>query len=161
MRTRQTSSIVVLASVVGVTWAPAAGPAEPDLSLVEEQVLAANAEMNATAESLDVERFFDWILDEPNASIAQSGRLYRDRAEAKAAVEAGYNGVQSLARTFERTRVTPVSEDAAVVVAAGTSTVVLTDGRTFEAPFAVSLVFVRRDAGWKVLHGHYSNPARP
>lgn len=160
MPTRRTSSILVVAGMAGATWALAGSP-EPGLSHIEAEVLAAHAEMNAAAESLDVERFFEWILDEPGASIAQDGRLYRDRAEAKGAVEAGYSGVQSLARTFERTRVTPLSEDAAVVVAAGTSAVVLTDGRTFEGPFAVSVVFVRRNAGWKVLHGHYSLPARP
>jgi len=159
MRTRWPSSILVVAGVAGATWA-LAGSLATGLSQIEREVLAANAEMNAAAESLDVERFFDWILDEPGASIAQNGRLYRDRAEAKAAVGAGYSGVQSLARTFERTRVTPLSEDAAVLVAAGTSVVALTDGRTFEAPFAVSVVFVRREAGWKVLQGHYSIPAR-
>jgi hypothetical protein len=36
----------------------------------------------------------------------------------------------------------------------------LTDGRNLDARFAVSLVFVRRDGQWKVLHGHYSVPAK-
>jgi hypothetical protein len=159
MRMRRPSSALMLAGVAGATLA-FAGSLAPGLPQVEQEVLAANAEMNAAAESLDVERFFDWILDEPGASIAQNGRLYRDRSEAKAAVGAGYSGVESLARSFERTHVTPLSEDAAVLVAAGTSVVVLTDGRTFEAPFAVSVVFVRRGVGWKVLQGHYSIPAR-
>jgi hypothetical protein len=151
----------MVAGVAGATGALAVSPA-PGLSRVEREVLAANAEMNAAAESLDVERFFEWVLDEPGASIAQNGRLYRDRAEAKAAVGAGYTGVQSLARTFERTRVTPLSEDAAVLVAAGTSAVVLDDGRTFEGPFAVSVVFVRRGAArrGRYCRGTTSIPTR-
>jgi SnoaL-like domain len=159
MRMRRPSSALMLAGVASATWA-LAGSSAPGLAQVEREVLAANAEMNAAAESLDVERFFEWMLDEPGASVAQNGRLYRDRSEAKAAVAAGYGGVQSLARTFEKTLVTPISEDAAVLVAAGTSVVVLTDGRTFEGPFAVSVVFVRRGATWKVLQGHYSIPAQ-
>lgn len=152
--------ILLAVTLAGAAPPVVGGPPEPEPSRVEGQVLEANARMNAAAESLDVEEFFGWILDEPGVTIIQDGRLFRDRDEAKAVVREGYQGVASLARAFDRTRVTPLSDDAAVLAASGTTVVELTDGRTLEAPFAVSLVFVRRDGGWKVLHGHYSIPAR-
>ena len=54
--------------------------------------------------------------------------------------------------------VTVISTEAALLTGSGTSTVTLEDGRSFENRFAVSLVFVRKGDGWKVLHGHYSAP---
>lgn len=158
MRARRWASILVATAVTGAAPALAAGRPEPDLSRIESEVLEAHARMNTAAESRDVQAFFEWILDEPGVAIIQDGRLFRDRAEAMTAVREGYRGVTSLARTFERTRVTPLSEDAALVTAAGTSTVVLADGRSLEGPFAVSLVFVRRAGDWKLLQGHYSIP---
>jgi hypothetical protein len=127
---------------------------------IEQEVVSANEQMNKAAESLDVGKFFDWILDEAKGSIIQDGRLFQTRDEAKAAVERGYQGVRTLNRTFDQTFVTVLSKESALVSSSGVSRIALMDGRSFEAPFAVSLVFVLRDGQWKVLQGHYSTPNR-
>ncbi|MEJ2076588.1 MAG: nuclear transport factor 2 family protein [Acidobacteriota bacterium] len=127
---------------------------------IEQEVVSANEQMNKAAESLDVGKFFDWILDEAKGPIIQDGRLFQTREEAKAAVERGYQGVRTLNRTFDQTFVTVLSKESALVSSSGVSRIALMDGRSFEAPFAVSLVFVLRDGQWKVLQGHYSTPNR-
>jgi ketosteroid isomerase-like protein len=63
-------------------------------------------------------------------------------------------------RRFDSPQVTVISSDVALLVADGTTTAMLTDGRTIESRFAVSLLFVRREGRWKLLHGHYSMPNR-
>jgi hypothetical protein len=131
---------------------------ESDKAVVKQAVLAVNTEMNAAAAALDVDRFFESILEGPEASIIQDGRLFTSRDEALAAVRQGYQRVQTLSRIFERTEVTVLSREVALLTASGTSKTVLTDGRAFEQPFAVSLVFVLGNGKWKVAQGHYSVP---
>lgn len=150
----------ILLSLSGLAKAAGVNLSESEKSRMEQEVLAANAEMNKAAESLDVGKFFARILDEAQGPIIQDGRLFRTRDEAKTVVERGYQGVQSMNRTFDQTYVTVLSKEVALLTSSGTSKIVLMDGRSFEAPFAVSLVFVLRDGQWKVLQGHYSVPNR-
>jgi ketosteroid isomerase-like protein len=44
-------------------------------------------------------------------------------------------------------------------VSEGSTTATLTDGRILNSRFAVSLVFMRKEGQWKLLHGHYSMSA--
>jgi hypothetical protein len=131
---------------------------ESDAAAVEKAVLKAHHEMVAAADALDAEGFFAFILDTAAGPVIQDGRLLPTRAEALEVVERSFAGVASVERVYESEDVTPISEKAALLTGVGTSTVTLEDGRSFETPFAVSLVFVLKDEGWKVLHGHYSAP---
>jgi hypothetical protein len=146
--------------LAGLAEASDTNLAASEKARIEQEVLTANEQLNKAAESLDVGKFFDWILDEAPGPIIQDGRLFRTREEAKAVVEAGYQGVESLDRTFNQTFVTVLSKESALLTSSGISKIVLTDGRSLEAPFAVSLVFVLRDGQWKILQGHYSVPNR-
>jgi ketosteroid isomerase-like protein len=62
-------------------------------------------------------------------------------------------------RRLENPQVTVISADLALLVANGTTTATFTSGRTVTSRFAVSLIFLRKDGQWKLLHGHYSIPA--
>ena len=74
--------------------------------------------------------------------------------------KSGYMGIAKVDRRFDNPQVTVISPDVALLVSEGTVSATLTDGRNLDARFAVSLVFVHRDGQWKVLHGHYSVPAK-
>ena len=125
---------------------------------VEEAVLKAHHEMVAAADALDIEGFFAFILDTAAGPVIQDGRLFPTRAEALEVVERSFEGVARVERAYESEDVTLISGEAALLTGRGTSTVTLEDGRSFQSPFAVSLVFVLKDEGWRVLHGHYSAP---
>ena len=64
-------------------------------------------------------------------------------------------------RRFVDPKVTVISPEAALLVSDGIVAATLEDGRVVTGRFAVSLVFVRRDGRWLVLHGHYSTPPPP
>jgi hypothetical protein len=132
-----------------------------DKAAIEKAVLDAHARMTRAGSSLDADAFFAFILDSDTGSIIQDGKLFKTRVEALGAVKAGFQGVAKADRQYDRTYVTVLSPEAALLVASGSSTVTLGDGRAFSGPFAVSLVFVLRDGQWKVLHGHYSIPNGP
>ena len=129
--------------------------------VIEQAVLATNAEMIAAANRLDVDAFFDFIVDTDKGMIVQNGVIFRTRQEAYDAVKRGLQGVAKLDRRFENPQVTVISPDTALLVSGGSTAATLEDGRAINARFAVSLVFVLKDGRWKVLHGHYSMPAMP
>lgn len=131
---------------------------EADTGAVEKAVLKTHHEMVAAADALDAEAFFAFILDTARGPVIQDGRLFPTRAEALEVVERGFEGVARVERVYESEDVTVISEEAALLTGRGTSTVTLKDGRSLEGPFAVSLVFVLKGEGWRVLHGHYSAP---
>jgi hypothetical protein len=126
---------------------------------VEKAVLDAHENMLRAINRLDADEFFTWILDGENAIIRDGAIL--SRQEALDAVRAGFEGVLTSEYKPNRTIVTVISPDAAVLTAEGTSNVMLPDGRSFSTPCAWTLVFVRDDNQWKVRHGHQSMPNEP
>jgi ketosteroid isomerase-like protein len=134
--------------------------AAPDFSdpAVEKAVLAANAEMIASANRMDMDAFFGAIVDTDRGMIVQNGTIFATRADARASVERGLRGVRAIDRRFDNPQVTVISPECALLVSAGSVTATLEDGRVMTSRFTVSLVWVRRDGRWQILHGHYSTP---
>jgi len=129
-----------------------------DSAAVEKAVLAVHAAMAEAEKALDAEKFFSYILDFDKGLIIQDGMVFKTRQEALDTVKAGFQGISGIKRAYDRTHVTVISPEAALLTAQGTSSVTLSDGRIFSGPFAVSSLFVLRDGQWKLLHGHYSVP---
>jgi len=126
---------------------------------IKKAVLDTNAKMTAAANNVDVEKFFTYMTDP--CVIIQNGTVFKTRQEAKEAVKRGFAGVAKIDRRFDDPQVTVVSPDVVLLSAEGSVSATLSDGRTMDGGrFAVSLIFVRRDGQWKVMHGHYSVPAR-
>jgi uncharacterized protein (TIGR02246 family) len=155
-KTMFAAAAIVIGVAVFALWAgpdPAA-----DRAAIEKAVLEANTAMAEAEKALDAERFFSYIPDFDKGLIIQDGTMFKTRQEAVDAVKAGFQGVESVKRTYDQTYVTVLSPEAALLTARGTSSVTLPDGRTLSGPFAVSSLFVLRDGQWKLLHGHYSTP---
>jgi hypothetical protein len=75
-----------------------------------------------------------------------------------AAVRQGSQAIAKLERRLADPHVTVLAPGVALLTSAGTTAFTLQDGRSFNGPFAMSLLFVLRDGQWKVFHGHYSLP---
>jgi ketosteroid isomerase-like protein len=152
-------ALTLLAFVAWVCGAPTLRPADPTPApdaAIEQAVLAANAEMIAAANRLDVDAFFDHIVDSDRGLIVQNGVIFRTRREAYEAVKRGLQGVAKIDRRMDSPQITVIAPGAVLLVADGSVKATLADGREMNSRFAVSLVFVLRDGRWKVLHGHYS-----
>ncbi len=152
--------IAVVATFARLSAAPPPDPAADTAAAVRTAVLQVNDAMTQAANRLDADGFFSYILDTDEGLIVQDGEIFRTRQEALDAVRRGFAGLVKVDRKLEDPHVTVISPDAALLVANGTTAATLADGRTFERRFAVSLLFVRRDGTWKLLHGHYSMPDR-
>jgi hypothetical protein len=116
---------------------------------------------SASAEvKMRIAAFFAYILDTNESSIVQNGTIFKSRQEAMEAVRQGFMYVKKLERRFVNPQVTVISPEVALLTSEGTVAATLTGGRTMDARFAVSLIFVRKDGEWRLLHGHYSAPER-
>jgi ketosteroid isomerase-like protein len=127
---------------------------------IKKAVLETNDRMSQASNSMDVDAFFSYIAEGNQSVIIQNGTVFKTRQEAMDAVKRGYMGVTKVNRRFHNPQVTIISPDTALLASEGTVSAILTDGRSMEAHFAVSMVFVRRAGQWKVLQGHYSMPAK-
>ena len=138
---------------------PPVSGADFDRPAIEKAVLETNARMTEAANRLDADAFFAYILETDKGLIIQNGTLFKSRQEALESVKRGFQGIAKMDRQFENPQVTVISPDLALLVSEGSTTATLTDGRILNRRFAVSLVFLRKDGQWKLLHGHYSMPA--
>lgn len=154
MRKRILLFIVLVGMTSATAYLYASRPTDHDV--IEQAVLKVHEQMTNAGQ--DVDKFFDFILEFDNGMIIQDGALFETSQQAYDAVKKGYEGLSEVTRVYDRTYVTILSPESALLTGTGTTKVTLTDGRTFEAPFAVSMVFVLREGQWKVLHGHYSIP---
>ena len=155
---RVVSAIVLLTVALGLAQAGADRTASDDA--IVKAVLETNAKMTQAANNLDADSFFTYILDSDQCVIIQNGKVFKTRPEALEAVKRGFMGVSKIDRRYDNPQVTVISPNVALLASEGTVTATLTDGRSMETRFAVSLIFVQRDGQWKLLHGHYSMPAR-
>lgn len=154
--------LIAACSLTSVATLAESQPAGADASdqAIQKAVLDTNAKMVQAANSLNVDGFFDYILDSDKCVIIQNGVVFKTRQEALEAVKAGFKGVAKMDRKLDNPQVTVISPDTALLASEGSVTATLTDGRVMNARFAVSLIFVRKGADWKLLHGHYSMPMR-
>ena len=160
---RITMLITGLLVCISLVWA-AGGSDQPvteaQRSAIEKAVLETNVKMTQASSSLDVDKFFAYILDSDRGPVIQDGVLFKTRQEAYDVVKKGIERLSKIDRAYDQAYVTAISPQTALLTGTGTTTATLADGQTFTSPFAVSLVFVLRDGQWKVLHGHYSIPNR-
>lgn len=146
---------------VAALWLLAAGIASAQGSTptrVEAEVLAVHHAMTKAAEALDIDGLFSHMLETSLGSIVQNGVVTPTRQQALEDTRKRFQGVATLAYRWDRELVSMVSPDVAVLTASGTSSITTTTGSSFTAPFAQTVVFVRRDGQWKALHAHQSSP---
>ena len=147
----------LLLATPGITQQRTEGP-DPSKQAIQKAVLEASARMIQAANSLNAEAFFEFILEAGSGTIIQDGMLFKSRQEALNAVRQGFQGLAKMDRQFIDPQVTVISPDTALLTSQGSTTATLQDGRVLQNRFAVSLLFVRKEGQWKVLHGHYSVP---
>ncbi|MBN1516557.1 nuclear transport factor 2 family protein [Candidatus Sumerlaeota bacterium] len=156
------SGIFVLMSVIAATcFQPAISPAltGEQEKAIETAVLNADAEIVQAAERLDAEAMFSNILDSGKCVIIQNGKLM-SRQEALASTQASFAELQQLEYNIETPQITILSPESALLVSHGQSTATTKSGQTFTTDFAVTDIYILKDNGWKLVHGHHSIPIR-
>ena len=155
----------VLISIVIICVILSSGMKKPEKSILTEEqtaaiqkaVLKSHKEMIKAMEKLDVEKFFESIIDSGMGTIIQDGRImsYKeslDRTKKRA------EGTKKIKYEFSKEIVKVLSPETAIFIGKGKSTVTRDTGEVFNNNFAVTSVFVLKDGQWKIVHGHTSIP---
>jgi ketosteroid isomerase-like protein len=147
-----------LVGVGAATMLLACDPVEAPMT--ERELVALNDTivvlMNGYADalmSLDPNAITAFYADEPTFRIYLDGQRI-SRAELVAQVAEMPSALRSLHAAFEDIEVTPLGRDAALGAARFERTVVDIAGDTLRDWGTATWVWVRRDEGWKVIHGH-------
>ena len=130
----------------------------PTQDRIEAEVRATHARMKQAAENLDAGALYAYVSDTSTPPIVEDGQLAPTRAAALERTTAGLRQLTKLSYTYTRDHVTVMSANTALWVAEGTAAATLADGRTISGPFAETIVFLRQQGHWKVLHAHRSAP---
>lgn len=154
--TKRITILIGLLIVTAVLACPTGAPL--DKEAITQAVLAVHRATTKADTNLDIEALFKHIMDSNDCSIIQDGRLFDSRQQAYRVVKRGFQRVEKLDRSFESIQVTVLSPDKALLVAKGSARTVLTDGRIFAGPVALTSVYTLKDGRWQILHGHYSAP---
>lgn len=137
--------------------APFCRAADADEQAIRKAVLEVHDRMNKAIQALDVEKMFEFIREAGPGTIIDDG-VSRSRQEALATVKRGYQAISRADRIYTRVGVTVLSPTVAVLTGEGSAYFVMTTGRAFSVPFALSEVFVLANGEWKVVQGHHSMP---
>jgi ketosteroid isomerase-like protein len=150
--TRLSNSIVVVCACV--CGAPVAAQQS-----IETEIRAVHAQLRQAAESLEAQALYAFVLDTDTPPIIEDGRMAPTRTEALQNTAQGLRGLTRLSYTYTRESITVISPNTVLWVGEGTASATLQDGREIAGPFAETIVFVKRDNQWKILHAHRSAPA--
>ena len=153
----------ILIAIIGVIFLVGmAKPAKHELNeeqtaAIQRTVLKSHQEMIKAMEKLNVEKFFESIIESGNGTIVQDGNVMT-RKESLDRTKKGFEGVTKLKYEFSQKIVKVLSPETAIFIGKGKSTVTIDTGEIFNTNFAVSSVFVLKDGEWKIIHGHHSIP---
>lgn len=151
-----TAALAVMLICSGCASQPSA--AQPDKIAIETAIKATYAEITRAAESIDAEKIFSYVLENKQGALIQGGKIVLTRQDALDSYKQNSAGIEKVKYLFDQQCVTVISPESAVMVAQGRYEATTTDGRTFDSPFAQTVVFVLKDNQWKVLHSHTSSP---
>ena len=125
---------------------------------IEKAILKVHSAMKKAAERLDTDTLYSYVLDTNKGSIIENGNLFLTRRDSYESTKKGLQKFKGISYSYNQEHITVISPTVALWVGEGTSTVTIKDGRKFSGPFAESIVFVKKDGKWKVLHAHRSAP---
>lgn len=125
---------------------------------IKAQVVAAYDQSIAAAEALDLDSLFGALGNNDNGALIANGRMFLSRTEVIDSTRTNFQGIRALKYEVGPRRVTVLSPTAALLVTNGTLNGETVDGARFTRSFAHTVVYVRENGRWLVLHTHQSNP---
>lgn len=130
----------------------------PSTTAIENSVLAAHDAFLAAIEALEFEKLAAMTVRTNRGALVADGRTTLSNDEMVARIERDFATLDTVHHAFDRRLVSLLSPTTALIVAEGTVTARGTDGGSFTRPITQTLIFMRVDETWKVVHLHASTP---
>ena len=144
--------------------ASSCGPAAPaslteaERTAITDSILTITRGFAAAANALDVSRFSPLFSSDPALTFAADGNLMLVSHDSLMSMyRATSSGFIKMEFVWDTLRVSVLEPKVAVLSGAAHLAVTDKSGKMTRQGVAVTYVFVRRDAGWRLLHGHASH----
>jgi ketosteroid isomerase-like protein len=158
------NGVLTAAAVSLLLLAPAVARAQvdpvPGKESIEAAIRAVMEQMRHAAAERDAVALFEHVLDSATPPIIEDGRVTASRAVGLEGTAREFQAFTSLNYAYAREDISILSPTTVLWVGAGTASAILQDGRHIEVPFAETVVFLKHEGRWKVLHAHRSTPGR-
>lgn len=154
---------LLLLACLPVVWTTQNDPKKMSIDqqqAIEKAIVDVHAKMQQAAQRGDVDALYAYVLEMDKGVIIEDGYIRWTRQEALSLTRQGLQGLKDLSYAYTQKYVTVISPTVALWVGEGTSSATLQDGRQISVPFAESVLFVKKEGQWKVLHAHRSVPNR-
>lgn len=129
-----------------------------DNASIEAAILNTYDEIMVVAEKVDVDKMFDYVLENDKGCLVSDGKLVMTRQAAIDNYRNNSRNIASVDYIMDKKLVTVVSAETAIMAAEGRYELTTVNGDKFGSPMAQSIIFVLKDGQWKVLHSHTSLP---
>jgi hypothetical protein len=150
-------SVIAVVFAIGMANPKKAALSKEQTEAIQKAVLASHREMIKAMKKLDVEKFYDYIIESGEGTIVQEG-FWATRKKSLERTKKNLEGVKQINYEFSKEIVNVLSPETAIFIGRGKNTVTQDTGEVAYIDFAVTSVFVLKDGTWKMVHGHYSIP---
>jgi uncharacterized protein (TIGR02246 family) len=126
----------------------------------ENDVIAVYNRLVAAAEARDADQMFSYFVANDSGALVTNGEVSLTREIALRRMRDSMADIAAVKYRLGAKNVTLLSDTVALMIVEGRSQARTNDGRELAADFAQTLVFVKRNGEWRVLHAHHSTLQR-
>jgi ketosteroid isomerase-like protein len=123
-------------------------------SIVESEISVATANLFKAFESLDANKAYSFILQNEDFAEATMGALITDHRAILDTMKLHLGSFQKERILITNQKIYVINMDAAVISLASTVEITFKNGAEMKAPFALTILWVKKDGEWKVAHYH-------
>jgi len=123
-------------------------------STVENEISVATLNLFKAFESLDANKAYSFILQNEDFAEASMGKLITDHRAILDTMKLHLGSFQKERISITNQKIYVINMDAAVISLASTGEITFKNGAEIKAPFALTILWVKKDGEWKVAHYH-------
>ncbi len=123
-------------------------------SVVENEISTATANLFKAFESLDPNKTYSFFLQNEDFAAATQGTLMTDYRAVLDTMKLHMGSFQKEQILVKNQKIYVINKDAAVISVATIVDLALKSGAEMKIPFAFTILWVRKDGDWKVVHYH-------
>jgi ketosteroid isomerase-like protein len=123
-------------------------------SIVENEISIATADLFKAFESLDANKAYSFILQNEDFAEASMGKLITDHRAILDTMKLHLGSFQKERISITNQKIYVINMDAAVISLASMGEITFKNGAEMKAPFALTILWVKKDGEWKVAHYH-------
>jgi ketosteroid isomerase-like protein len=123
-------------------------------SIVENEISVATDDLFKAFESLDANQTYSYFLQNEDFAAASMGKLITDHRALLDTMKLHLGSFQKERISITNQKIYVINLDAAVISLASMAEITLKNGAEMKAPFALTILWVKKDGEWKVAHYH-------